>query len=696
MAKSEARFAPLAPKSAARRLISLPREPIKRLEDQRLFTGKGQYLDDKPEAPACERKHLAISWRVRPVPFRGEASRLLISADCQAPTLSCLVVYSFYKQMNSILSTIRCVVICIEQHCCISGEPHLPGSPDIFNEGRKMFRFGIGGKLLTLPAVMFLGFGLLAGLASWKIYESINTERIDKLRSLTEAAASRIKAAHARFQRGELTEEAAKTLVRDELRTLRYGNDDYFYIFDYDGAQVMHGTRPEREGKNYYTTVDQNGTQWVKSLIDHGRDGTGVASLMFPRPGSEVPVPKLSYTIAFEPWHWVVGTGVYVDDINARFTEIARQFFLIALALGLVMAAAGYMLSRQITRPLARMTAALKGLAAGDRSLQVPETERRDEIGQMAKAAQVFKNNIIETERLRAEQEQQKHRADHERRQVMLELAAKFEANVGGIVEGVTLAASELQTTAQSMTTTAEEAFQQSATVASASGQATDNVQAVAAATEELSASIREIGRQVSKSSGMIGEAVQRATMSNEQVQGLTAAAEKIGDVVKIISGIAAQTNLLALNATIEAARAGDAGRGFAVVASEVKALADQTAKATEEIGSQIKTIQEATETSARSIQGIAETIGEVDQAAATIASAVEQQGAATQEIARNVTQAAQGTSDVANNISGVNRAAQQTGAAAAQVLARAGELSKNGGLLKQQVDSFLTEIRAA
>jgi methyl-accepting chemotaxis protein len=392
----------------------------------------------------------------------------------------------------------------------------------------------------------------------------------------------------------------------------------------------------------------------------------------------------------------VVGTGVYVDDINARFAEIARQFFSIAIALGLIMAVAGYFLSRQITRPLARMTAALKGLAAGDRSLEVPETDRRDEIGEIAKAAQVFKDNIIETERLRAGQEDQKRQADRERHQMMLELAAKFEANVGGIVKGVTSAASELQSTAQSMTTTAEEAFRQSATVASASGQATGNVQAVVAATEQLSASIREIGQQVTRSSSMIGEAVQRATWSNEQVQGLTASAEKIGDVVKIISGIAAQTNLLALNATIEAARAGDAGRGFAVVASEVKALADQTAKATEEIGSQIKTIQEATETSARSIQGIAETIGAVNEAAAMIASAVEEQGAATQEIARNVTQAAQGTSDVASNISGVNRASQQTGAAAAQVLARANELSKNGELLKQQVDSFLTEVRAA
>jgi methyl-accepting chemotaxis protein len=559
-----------------------------------------------------------------------------------------------------------------------------------------MRKLGIGGKLLTLPALMFVGFAILAGLASWKIYDSIRTERIDKVRSLTEVAVSRVKTVYARYKSGELSEEAAKTLVKDELRAIKYGKDDYFFIYDYEGFSVMHGSKPEREGQNFYTARDPNGKQLVKEQIDGGRDGTGIVYLLFPRLGSDVAVPKLTYNIAFDPWRWVIGTGVYVDDIDASFAQVARQFFSIAIGLGLVMAAFGYFLSRQITNPLARMTAALKGLAAGDRSLQVPETSRRDEIGEMAKAAQVFKNNIIETERLRTEREVQKQEADQERRQVMLDLAAKFETNVGGIVVGVTSAATELQSTAQAMTMTIEETTRQSATVAAASAQATENVQAVATATEELSSSIAEIGQQVTKSSGMIGEAVQRATWSNEQVQGLTAAAEKIGDVVKIISGIAAQTNLLALNATIEAARAGDAGRGFAVVASEVKALADQTAKATEEIGLQIKTIQEATGTSARSIQGIVETISAVNEVAATIASAVEEQGAATQAIARNVTRAAQGTSEVASNISGVNQAAQQTGAASEQVLSRAGELSKNGGLLKQQVEAFLFEVRAA
>jgi methyl-accepting chemotaxis protein len=218
----------------------------------------------------------------------------------------------------------------------------------------------------------------------------------------------------------------------------------------------------------------------------------------------------------------------------------------------------------------------------------------------------------------------------------------------------------------------------------------------VASAAEELSASVGEIGRQVNHAGTIIQEGVRQTIQSNEQVKGLTAAAEKIGDVVKLISDIAGQTNLLALNATIEAARAGDAGKGFAVVASEVKALATQTAKATQEIAAQIKTIQEATQVAAESIQGVTETIGRVSETATAIASAVDEQGAATQEISRNVLEAAHGTEEVSGNITGVNEAARQTGAAAARVLTAAGELSSNGEKLKAQIQVFLTEVRAA
>jgi len=363
------------------------------------------------------------------------------------------------------------------------------------------------------------------------------------------------------------------------------------------------------------------------------------------------------------------------------------------LALGLLFA---WAIGRGISGPIGAMTQAMSKISAGDLTTEVPARDNKDELGDMAKSLQVFRDNLAETERLRAEQETAKKRAEAERRQAMLDLAAKFEATVGGIVNGVTAQATELQATARTMSETAEATARQSTAVAAASEQATQNVQTVASATEELSASVREIGQQVTSSTTMIGGAVKQANVSNEQVQGLAVAAQKIGDIVTLINNIASQTNLLALNATIEAARAGEAGKGFAVVASEVKSLANQTAKATEEIGQQVRSIQEATELSVKSIQEIAATIGKVNETATAISSAVEEQGAATQEIARNVQQASQGTQDVSSNIVLVNQAAQDSGAAAAQVLASAGELSKNSEVLRQQVDAFLAEVRAA
>jgi methyl-accepting chemotaxis protein len=365
----------------------------------------------------------------------------------------------------------------------------------------------------------------------------------------------------------------------------------------------------------------------------------------------------------------------------------------IAILLGILV---GFFVARGISRPVVAMTAAMRDLAGGNKQVEIPAQGRKDEIGEMAGAVQVFKDNMIEADRLRAEQELTKTRLEAERRQAMLDLASRFEGTVGGIVSGVNSAATELQSTAQSMSATAEQTTRQSTAVAAASEETTQNVQTVASATEELSASIAEITNQVTESTRIIGDAVSQADDTNAKVQGLYEAAQRIGDVVRLINDIAGQTNLLALNATIEAARAGEAGKGFAVVASEVKTLANQTAKATEEIAGQVRTIQDATATSAEAIGNITKTIGRVNEISTAIASAVEEQGAATQEISRNVQQAAHGTQEVSANISGVTQAAQQTGAAAAEVLTASTELGKNGVLLKSQVEEFLRTVRAA
>jgi methyl-accepting chemotaxis protein len=397
-----------------------------------------------------------------------------------------------------------------------------------------------------------------------------------------------------------------------------------------------------------------------------------------------------------------------VDEVTRRLSDGAKSaaansiseaswsLSLIILAGTIAGLVLGILVSQAIVKPMGRLTTAIQGLARGERDIVVPERLQRDEIGEIGDTLAVFKASMIEADRFRGEQETQKQRSAQEGHRAMLDLAAKFEASVGGIVEGVVAKATELQGTAQAMAATAEETSRQSTAVAATSVQTTQSVQIVATATDELSAASREIAEQVTQSGGLIDEAVQQANVSNEQVKGLTAAAERIGDVVKTIAAIAEQTNLLALNATIEAARAGDAGRGFAVVASEVKSLATATAKATDEVGVQIRAIQEAAQSSAQSIEDIARMIGKVNVTATAIASAVEEQSVAMQEITNHVQQAAHGTHQVSDNISSVSQAARDTGAAAAEVLASANEFGKNGSALKNQVDAFLREVRAA
>jgi methyl-accepting chemotaxis protein len=365
----------------------------------------------------------------------------------------------------------------------------------------------------------------------------------------------------------------------------------------------------------------------------------------------------------------------------------------LALLLGGLIA---FFVGRSIVRPVVGMTEAMDKLAGGDTRVEIPGRENTDQIGSMAKAVEVFKQNAIERIRLEDEQKQTELRAAEQRKAEMHKLAASFEAAVGSIVNNVSSAATELEAAATTLTHTAENTQQLSSVVASASEEASSNVQSVASCTEELTASVNEISRQVQESSRIAGEAVAQARQTDVRINELSQAAARIGDVVKLITAVAEQTNLLALNATIEAARAGEAGRGFAVVAAEVKTLAAQTAKATDEISAQIASMQTATDVSVTAIKEIGTTIGRISEIATTIASAVEEQGAATQEISRNVQQAASGTTQVAANIVEVNQGAGETGSASSQVLSSARALSTEGNKLKIEVDKFLATVRAA
>jgi methyl-accepting chemotaxis protein len=366
----------------------------------------------------------------------------------------------------------------------------------------------------------------------------------------------------------------------------------------------------------------------------------------------------------------------------------------VAILAGAVLLA--FLLGRGLSRPLAAITAVMNRLSSGDTEVTIPGGERKDELGTMAVAVDVFRRNMIEASTLRATQEAAKQQAEIEKKALQRQLADRFEVDVKSVVGAVAKATQDMQRVAGEITASVNGTSERAAAAAAASEEASASVGTVAAATEELASSVAEIGRQVTHSSGVADGAVLKAGQTTEMVGSLTTASEKIGDVLRLIGAIASQTNLLALNATIEAARAGDAGRGFAVVASEVKELASQTAKATDEIAGQVTAIQSATGNCVTAIGGISETIREISGIATTIAAAVEEQDSATREIARSVQQAAAGTSEVSVNIAGASQAAEQSRVLANNVLVASGELSQHAAALFKSVDTFLAGLREA
>jgi methyl-accepting chemotaxis protein len=560
----------------------------------------------------------------------------------------------------------------------------------------KLTNLKITPKLGILVGVTLLGLCIAGLLAGYLMKREMVNARIDQAKSIVDMARNMAAALKKRVDAGEMTKDAAMA----ELR--RYGNSmtydkgaGYLFATTYDGITQM-APDPKQVGTNRMD-VEVNGRKLSRELMD-GVKASGEILLYYEyvKPGQEAPIRKIGYAVAVPGFDMYLGTGAYLDDLDAKLAPIAWLLGLATLGIAIISGSIAWMIGRSIARPLGLLGARMQDLADGKLDGEIPGLGRGDEVGAMAATVQIFKDNALRIRGLEQAEAATQARTAAERRKAMENIASDFERSVTGIVRSVSTAAAGMQTTAQSMTATASDASARAATVGAASESASNNVGTVAAAAEELSSSVAEISRQVARSSEVASKAVADAERTNATVQALSTGAEKIGEVVKLIHSIAAQTNLLALNATIEAARAGESGRGFAVVASEVKALANQTANATEEISAQVAAMQASTSEAVTSIGGITETIARMSEITSSISTAIDQQGDATREIARNIQSVASGSSEISTHIGGVNTAAAATGSAASEVLSNARELDNQSGMLRNAVDEFLTKVRAA
>ncbi|MDE1936966.1 methyl-accepting chemotaxis protein [Bradyrhizobium sp.] len=550
-------------------------------------------------------------------------------------------------------------------------------------------------KLLMMIGLSVLSIAAMAGLGLSALWDNMMEDRRAKLQDIVTIARETLDYDYQLSRKAGLSEAETMERAKALLRSMRFGKGDYVYAIDRQGVAASN-PNPQVEGKNLMGATDPDGVPFVRRQLERASSSGSFLTFRFPRAAGGDPIPKLTYSVEFKPFDWIIGSGIYLDDVDAIFWQQARNRSIMVVLALLVIGGLFFLLGRSVVNPITAMTMAMRKIAEGDTATSIPALDRGDEVGAMAQSVKVFRDNMVEAGRLRGEQDVLKSQADSERKVLLARTADEFERGVRASLDSLSGAASDMQATSRSMSSTAIEASRQATSVAAVAEQASVNVQTVAAATEELSSSVSEIGRQVTQSTEIAGQAVAEANRTNVTVQGLSAAAQKIGDVVKLISDIASQTNLLALNATIEAARAGEAGRGFAVVANEVKSLASQTAKATDEISAQVGAMQDATTEAVQAIEGIGRTIGAINEITSAISIAVEQQGTATQEIARNVQEAALGTGQVSSNIAAVNQAAEKTGNASNGVLASAEQLSSQAAKLRADVDRFLANIRAA
>jgi methyl-accepting chemotaxis protein len=560
-------------------------------------------------------------------------------------------------------------------------------------------RVAISHRLMLFLPILLVVLAVTIWFALYEQNRSLVNDRKEELKNLVKVAQGIVQTWYDRESSGELNEKQAQEGAVEQLWRLHFadGDDNYFFIQDYDGKTVLQNAR-KAWGQNRLESKDPNGIFKVKEQIAAAQRGGDFVHYSASRDGGDETTnvsPKLAYAAPFKEWRWAICTGFWIDDIDAIYFRIMRIFIGIGTAVMLLASGVAHLIARSISSPLSLITDRMSHLTDGQLDIEVPFLGEPNELGRLARALEAFKRSRRKSDEL-SRAKQSEDAAKLRRQETLERVMADFHQRSARVIEAVARAAEGVQTHARRLADMARNSKISIEAVGHAALDTTGNVQAVAGAAEELSAAVGDVNRRVVKSTDIVKRAVSETDRTNATMRGLVDAAHRIGTIVKVIQDIASQTNLLALNATIEAARAGDAGKGFAVVAGEVKTLANQTTKATEEIQAQVGAIQNETGRAVEAIGNIGKTVDEMSEISTAIASAMEQQGATTHDIARNINQAADRTREVSTNVRSVGDAAETTSTAASELQQASDDLRSQAAQLEIEMKQFLGQMRAA
>ncbi len=547
----------------------------------------------------------------------------------------------------------------------------------------------LGGRLYAIIGIAFFAFFAVSFYQTFHLKRALESERSLDLKHLAELARGILQEEYAASEAGQIGAAEAKRRAASRLSKLRYDQEGYFWINDLEPKMIMHPMKPELDGKNLSDIKDPDGVPLFVEFVRLVKErGSGFVNYSWPKPGAQAPQPKLSYVTGFAPWGWVVGTGLYIDDLHQQvWGELKSGLWMMTLVL-LGIAGGALIFARSLSKTLTALTAVIAGVAKGDLEIPPAGTDDRTELGAIAHAVEALRLNAIEQMALQAEVGEARER--ERKRELHLEACTQeFEKSITAAVGALGEQVDMLWFSAETLSEAAQTSTLEANNAAGVCAGAADNSQAVSAATEQLSCSIREIAGQAHRTNSVVETASEEADQANKDVAGLASAAEEIGSIVAVIRGIADQTNLLALNATIEAARAGESGQGFAVVAAEVKELSAQTAKATDAIAGHVHAIQSATSTAVSAIQSVSAKVAEIQAFTGAIAAAVEEQTAAAQEIASNVAHAAEASEKASTSSSEVSKTATQTKEQAESVSTVSRRLSEVSAQLSKAIGDF-------